>query len=49
MTSGGASVELRLVEADSAEREQFEAPDTGRRIAGGELALIPPRGVQGFS
>jgi hypothetical protein len=49
MTSGGASVELRIVEAGFAEREQFEAPDTGWRIAGGELALIPPRGVLGFS
>jgi hypothetical protein len=28
------------VKADLAEQEQFEAPDTDWRIAGGELALI---------
>jgi hypothetical protein len=43
LTSGGASVEFRLVKANFAEREQFEAPDTDWRIAGGELALIPPQ------
>jgi hypothetical protein len=43
LTSGGASVEFRLVKADFAERGQFGAPDTGWRIAGGELALIPPQ------
>jgi hypothetical protein len=43
LTSGGASVEFRLVKADFAEREQFEAPDTDWRIAAGELALIPPQ------
>jgi hypothetical protein len=43
LTTGGASVEFRLVKADFAEQEQFEAPDTKWRIAGGELALIPPQ------
>jgi hypothetical protein len=43
LTSGGTSIEFRLVKADFAEREQFEAPDTDWRIARGELALIPPQ------
>lgn len=41
LTSGGASLEFTLVKADSAEREEFQAPATDWRIAGGQLALIP--------
>jgi len=40
LTSRRAGTEFRLVKADLAEQEQFEAPDTDWRIAGGELALI---------
>jgi len=39
----GASVDFRLVKAKFAEQEQFQAPPTHLRIAGGELALIPPQ------
>lgn len=40
---GGASMEFRLVKADRAEQEQFEAPDSDWRIARGQLPLIPPQ------
>jgi hypothetical protein len=43
LMGGGASVESRLVKADFAEPEEFQAPETDWRIAGGELALIPPQ------
>jgi hypothetical protein len=41
LSQGGRSVAFRLVKADFAEREQFEAPDTEWRIAGGALGLVP--------
>ena len=34
LTSGRAGIEFRLVKADLAEHDQFEAPDTDWRIAG---------------
>ena len=43
LTRGATSVQFRLVKADLSEREQFQAPNTEWRIAGGELSLIPPQ------
>lgn len=37
----GASIELVLVKADSAELEEFQPPDTTWRVARGAPALIP--------
>lgn len=41
LTRSGASIDFRLVRGDFAERQEFQAPDTDWRIAGGEFDLIP--------
>lgn len=41
LSRGGDSVVFRLVKANAHEEEQFLAPDTDWRIAGGALPLIP--------
>ena len=41
LSRGGDAVEFRLVKADFAEQEEFEAPDTEWRIAKGALPFIP--------
>ncbi len=41
LSQGGAGVEFRLAKADFGEKEEFEAPDTEWRIAGGALQVVP--------
>lgn len=41
LSQGGAGVEFRLAKANFSEREEFEAPDTEWRIAGGALQVVP--------
>jgi hypothetical protein len=42
LTKNGDSARFELAKATRAEREQFLAPDTEWRIAGGGLRVIPP-------
>ena len=41
LTKNGDSVSFELVKATRSEQEQFLAPDTEWRIAGGELRVVP--------
>jgi hypothetical protein len=41
LTRAGSAIEFQLVKADSAERQEFQAPATEWRIASGSLLVVP--------